>query len=80
MPPGRPPPAVPRDADRESIEALVAEVAAELAGDDPLWRLADRIAQLRTADPDDLELAIDWLDALLARTRRRNPAGRRSRG
>ncbi|MGZ8437144.1 MAG: GAF domain-containing protein [Candidatus Limnocylindrales bacterium] len=68
------------DLDRESIEALVAEVAMELAADDPLWRLADRIGQLRAADPDDVELAIDWLDALLARTRRRSRSGRRSRG
>ena len=36
-------------------------------------------AQLRAADPDDVELAIDWLDALLARTRRRSRPGRRSR-
>jgi GAF domain-containing protein len=68
------------DIDRESIEALVAEVATELASGDPLWRLADRIGQLRAADPDDVELAIDWLDALLARTRRRSRSGRRGRG
>lgn len=66
--------------DHAAIDALVADVATELAGDDPLWRLAERIGQLRAADPDDLELAIDWLDALLARTRRRGQAGRRPRG
>jgi GAF domain-containing protein len=66
--------------DPETVEVLVAKVAAALAGDDPLWRLADRIGQLRAADPDDVELAIDWLDALLARTRRRGRSGRRTRG
>jgi GAF domain-containing protein len=66
--------------DPGAIEALVARVAAELAGDGPLWRLADRIGRLRAADPDDVELAIDWLDALLARTRRRSRSGRPSRG
>jgi len=66
--------------DREAIDDLVAAVAAELAGDDPVWRLADRIGQLRAADPDDVELAIDWLDALLARTWRRGRAGRRLPG
>lgn len=67
-------------ADAEAIEALVAQAAGELAGDDPLWRLADRIGQLRAADPDDLELAVAWLDALLARQRRRSRAGRHPRG
>ncbi|HSD75998.1 MAG TPA: GAF domain-containing protein [Solirubrobacteraceae bacterium] len=66
--------------DADAIDALVAEVSTELAGDDPLWRLADRIGQLRAADPDDVDLAVDWLDALLARTRRRSRPGRRSRG
>jgi len=59
------------------VDGLVAEVAARLANHDPLWRLADRIGQLRSADPDDVELAIAWLDALLERTRRR---GRTTRG
>jgi GAF domain-containing protein len=73
--PGRSP-----ELDPEAIEALVAQVAIELAGDDPLWRLADRIGRLRAADPDDVELAIDWLDALLARARRRSRTGRPPRG
>jgi GAF domain-containing protein len=64
----------------EAIERLVEAVAAELADDDPLWRLADRIGQLRAADPDDVQLAVDWLDALLARTRRRSRSGRRAHG
>jgi hypothetical protein len=63
--------------DDDAIEALVARVATELAGDDPLWRLADRVGRLRAADPDDVELVIDWLDALLARSRRRSRPPRR---
>ena len=63
--------------DDDATEALIAAVSERLAADDPLWRLADRIGRLRAADPDDIELAIDWLDALLARTRRRTRAGRR---
>ncbi len=62
---------LPGAPDREAIEALVGEVANQLAGDDPLWRLADRIGQLRETDPDDVDLAVAWLDALLARSRRR---------
>lgn len=60
------------------IEALLGEIGERLSDDDPLWRLADRIGRLRVADPEDLDLAIAWLDALLARTRRRAQAGRRS--
>lgn len=63
-----------------SVEALVAEVAGNLAGDDALWRLADRIGQLRDVDPDDIDLAVAWLDALLERGRRRARSGRRARG
>jgi len=61
----------------EAIEGLVGEVTERLSAEDPLWRLADRIGRLRAADPDDVELAIDWLDALIARTERRTQAGRR---
>jgi GAF domain-containing protein len=63
----------------DAVEALVAEVAGQLADKDALWRLADRIGQLRDADPDDVDLAVDWLDALLDRTRRRGRSGRRPR-
>jgi GAF domain-containing protein len=62
----------------DAVDDLVGTIARELAGDDPLWRLADRIGQLRDADPDDVDLAVAWLDALLARTRRR-AGGRRPR-
>ena len=60
----------------DAIDVLIEDVSERLAGDDPLWRLADRIGRLRAADPDDVELAIDWLDVLLARTGRRAQAGR----
>jgi GAF domain-containing protein len=59
------------------LEALVTDLTADLATHDALWRLADRIGQLRDADPDDLDLAVAWLDALLARTERRGRAARR---
>jgi len=59
------------------VEALVAAAGADLAASDPLWRLADRIGRLRDADPDDIELAVAWLDALLARSQRRGRAARR---
>ena len=63
--------------DRHAVEILVADVIERLTADDPVWRLADRIGRLRAADPDDVELAVDWLDVLLARTERRAEAGRR---
>lgn len=58
------------------IEAIVSEIAARLADEagDPTWRLADQLARLIDSDPDRLELAVDWLDALLRRAER--PAGR----
>jgi GAF domain-containing protein len=50
----------------EDVDTLVAQGINDLpADDDPTWRLADRIASLRGADPESMELAIDWLDALL---------------
>lgn len=78
-------PTVPGDGtesvlDAAAIDLLIAEAAERTGGDDdPLWRLADRIARLRAADPDDLGLAIDWLDALLARPARQAGTGRRRR-
>ena len=60
----------------EAIETLLAAATETLADDDPLWRLADRIGRLREADPDDVELAIAWLDALLAQRARRASSGR----
>ncbi len=66
--------------DASTIEVLVAQVAARLATDteDPTWRLADRLARLVTTDPDRIELAVDWLDALLRREEGRG--GRSGRG
>ena len=51
----------------DELDRLVAAVSEDLdrADDGARWRLADRIARLRDADPTSLELAIDWLDVLL---------------
>ena len=67
------------DADAASIEVIVAQVAARLATDvdDPTWHLADRLARLVASDPERIELAVDWLDALLRREEGRG--GRRGR-
>ena len=63
--------------DQAAIDALVSDATQSLSTDpdDPTWRLADRIARLRDVDPDSVELAGDWLDALLRRhgTRGRGP-------
>jgi GAF domain-containing protein len=72
--------ASPEGESRVPVDQLVAELSLELADRDDLWRLADRIAALRDADPDDVDLAVDWLDALLARTRRHGRSGGRSGG
>ena len=64
--------------DEADVEALIEEISERLPDDDGLWQLADRIGRLRDADPDDLELAVAWLDALLDRMRRRAQAGRRA--
>jgi GAF domain-containing protein len=54
--------------DAAAIDTLVADATRDLASpDDPTWSLADRLARLREVDPDSVELAIDWLDALLRR-------------
>jgi hypothetical protein len=52
--------------DAAAVEALVSRATDGLArDDDPTWALTDRIARLRDVDPDAVELAVDWLDALL---------------
>ncbi len=63
--------------DEAAIDALVSDATQTLSTDldDPTWRLADQIARLRDIDPDSIELATDWLEALL---RRRGSAGRGS--
>lgn len=50
------------------VERALADLGLD-GEDDPTWRLADRIARLRAVDPALTDLAIDWLDALLARRR-----------
>jgi len=67
-------------ADETVIEELVSEATLNLGSgdDDARWRLVDRIARLRDADPESLELAADWLDALLRRTEHRSAGGRRT--
>jgi GAF domain-containing protein len=63
-----------RELDDAAIDALVSDATSSLSTDpdDPTWGLADRIARLRDVEPDSVELAVDWLDALL---RRRGPRG-----
>ncbi|MEP6638685.1 MAG: GAF domain-containing protein, partial [Chloroflexota bacterium] len=56
-------PGAPR-LDRPDVDALVRAVIDRLPHDDAVWRLADRIGRLRKTDPEDMTLAIDWLDAL----------------
>lgn len=60
--------------DDAAIDALVSDATQSLSTDpdDLTWGLADRIARLRDVDPDSVELAMDWLDALL---RWRGPRG-----
>jgi signal transduction protein with GAF and PtsI domain len=65
--------------DAATIDELVSEATMNLASgeDDARWRLIDRIARLRDVDPESLELAADWLDALLRRTGQGVAGGRR---
>lgn len=65
--------------DAATIDKLVSEAMTNLASgeDDARWRLIDRIARLRDVDPESLELAADWLDALLRRTGQGAAGGRR---
>jgi GAF domain-containing protein len=65
--------------DTAAIDDLVSQATLSMASgdDDARWRLVDRIARLRDADRDSLELAADWLDALLRRTEQGAAGGRR---
>jgi hypothetical protein len=65
------------DPDPGPIDELVAAATARLArdADAPVWDLADRIAQLRAADPDEVGLLADLLDVLIRRFERRRPGG-----
>jgi GAF domain-containing protein len=55
--------------DEAAIDTIVSDatLAMPTDPDDPIWRLADQIARLRDVDPDSIELAADWLEALLRR-------------
>ncbi|MGP1675392.1 MAG: GAF domain-containing protein [Candidatus Limnocylindrales bacterium] len=68
--------------DEAALDDLVARAAGTIStdDDDPTWRLADRIARLRSVDPESIELAVDWLDALLRRSSRGPAAGPPGRG
>jgi signal transduction protein with GAF and PtsI domain len=60
------------------IDGLVATATRELgtASDEAIWPLIDRIARLREVDPDAIQLATEWLDALLRHAApRRRPGG-----
>lgn len=72
----------PEGDDNAVIEGLVARATADLGRDDDsgLWRLADRVARLRDADPASVDLLAELLDVLVARAererqRRRGRAG-----
>ena len=58
--------------DVAGLDAIIAGAIASLAAaaDDPLWALADQIALLRAADPDQLELVRDLLAVLVLRAGR----------
>lgn len=60
--------------DAADLDALVSTATNDLdaASDGARWRLADRLARLRATDPGSLELAIDWLDALIRHGRDRH--------
>lgn len=65
--------------DDAAIDELVSTATRDLdpPQEDPRWRLTDRIARLRDADPSSIDLASDWLDALLKRASARGSAGGR---
>jgi GAF domain-containing protein len=67
--------------EQATVDEIVAAATADMGRDDPsrLWALADVIARVRTADPDQLELVIDILDALDRQTARDTRRRRRSR-
>jgi GAF domain-containing protein len=63
--------------DDRAIDDLVASAINDSGThqDEAIWPLADRIARLREVDPAAIELATEWLDALL-----RHAAPRRAQG
>jgi len=67
--------------DPAALEELVSRGTEELGAsdDDPVWRLADRLARLRSADPTQVEVVLDVVEALIARAERRPPGARSGR-
>jgi len=64
----------------EGVDALVAAAVADVGGpDDPLWPLVERVAALRRAAPDQLELVTALLDVLV-RQAERDASGLRGAG
>jgi GAF domain-containing protein len=65
-----------------TVQELVSTAVAELGGSDDgrLWALADQVARLRRADPGQIDLVADILEALAQRAERSRPSGSRSRG
>jgi GAF domain-containing protein len=63
------------------VDAIVAAAVAELGRDDDgaLWALADEIARLRAADPQELDLVRELLAVLAARAERAGDARLRRR-
>jgi len=63
----------------EIVSAVIDRL--DLRDEDPVWHLADRIARLRHADPDELTLLTELLDVLIRRSDRglRGRDGARSR-
>ena len=67
--------------DSESVDAVVADAVASLAGeeDGALWAVADEIARLRAADPAELDLVRELLAVLVRRAERAGDARARRR-
>ena len=70
------------DAKPSQVDELVAVAVAGLASDDDgrLWALADQVARLRRADPGQLELVTEILDALTRQVQPDRAARDRFRG
>lgn len=56
--------------DAAEVDALIAEVTSALDDESALWRLADAVARARDADPGQVELVAEILEALARRTGR----------
>jgi GAF domain-containing protein len=66
--------------DEAAIDAIVRDASRDLDGEDgTTWALADEIARLRSADPDEIELVRELLDVLARRAERSADARARRR-